>query len=110
MAEIREIKSVEEYQEFINNQSSLNVVKISASWCSPCRMLGEIIKYLTQDEISGVSIREIDADGEQFEDLMAELKIRGIPVLIAYKNGEEVDRMAGMSTKDNLLAFFGRNK
>ena len=110
MAEIREIKSNEEFQEFINKPGSLNVCKVSANWCTPCRMLGEIIKNLTLDEVSGVSIGEIDADGEQFEDLMDELKIRGIPVLIAYKNGEEIERMAGMTTKDKLLEFFGRNK
>lgn len=110
MAEIKEIKSDEEYQEFINNPDTLNICKISANWCSPCRVLGEIIKNLTLDEVSGVSIGEIDADDEWFEDLMTELKVRGIPVLIAYKNGEEVDRVAGMTTKDSLLGFFGRNK
>lgn len=110
MADIREIINVEEYQEFINKPDSLNVIKISTGWCTPCRMLGEIIRGLSLDGVSGVSIGEIDADEEQFEDLLDELKIRGVPVLIGYKNGEEVDRITGMTTKDNLLDFFGRNK
>lgn len=110
MADIREIKSVEDYQAFINKPESLNACKVSANWCTPCRILGDVIKNLTLDEVSGVSIGEIDADDEWFEDLITELKVRGIPALIAYKNGEEVDRIAGSVTKDALLGFFERNK
>ena len=110
MAEIREIKSIEDYNEFINNPNSLNIIKVSASWCTPCRVLGDTIKNLTLEEVDGVSIGEIDADDEWFDDLMAELKVRGIPALIAYKNGLEVDRTSGMTPKDKLLEFFGRNK
>ena len=110
MAEIREIKNIEEYQEFINNPNSLNVCKIGAPWCGPCRVLEGTIKALTEEEVDGVLLGEINADDEWFEDLMTELRVRGIPALIAYKDGEEVDRIAGSTAKDKLLEFFGRNK
>lgn len=110
MAEIREIKSNEEFQEFINASGSLNCVKVSANWCGPCRVLAETIKNLTQDEVNGVMLGEIDADDEWFEDKAVELKIRGIPVIIAYKDGSEVERLTGAAPKQTLIEFFERNK
>jgi thioredoxin 1 len=110
MAEIREIKSNEEFQEFINNPNSLNIIKIGASWCGPCRVLVGTLNNLTQEEVEGVMLGEVDADDEWFEDKSAELKIRGIPVIIAYKDGTEVERLVGAATKDTLIEFFERNK
>ena len=110
MADIREIKSNEEFQEFINTSGSMNCVKISANWCGPCRVLSETIKSLTQEEVDGILLGEVNADDEWFDDLSAELKIRGIPVLLAYRDGELKGRIQGTTPKDKLLEFFNENK
>ncbi len=110
MANIKEIKSLEEYNEFINNPNSLNIVKMGAAWCGPCRALEQTIRELTSGEVEGIMLAEIDVDDEWFEDKLDELKIRGIPVLFAYKNGEEVDRVQGNQPKADLINFFERNK
>ena len=110
MAEIREIKSVEEFLGFVGNSSSLNVLKVGAPWCGPCRVLEDTLKNLTQEEVEGVMLGEVDADDEWFEDKADELKIRGIPVIIAYKDGVEVERLTGAATKATLIEFFERNK
>lgn len=110
MADIRKIKNNEEFQEFINNPNSLNIIKIGANWCGPCRILVETLKGLTQEEVEGVMLAEIDADDEWFEDKSVELKIRSIPVILAYKNGVEVERITGATPKNALIEFFERNK
>ena len=110
MAEVKKIESNEEFQEFAKNANSLNIIKISAPWCGPCRALAEIIKGLTQEEVEGVLIGEVDADDEWFEDKAVELKIRGIPVLLAYKDGELKDRVQGAMMKEALIDFFERNR
>ena len=83
---------------------------IGASWCGPCRVLVGTLNNLTQEEVEGVMLGEVDADDEWFEDKAAELKIRGIPVVIAYKDGVELERLTGAIPKDTLIEFFGRNK
>jgi len=88
----------------------LNVLKLGASWCGPCRMIENILHNLTTEETEGVLLGEVDVDDEWFEDVEDMLNIRGIPVIIAYKDGEEVERIVGATTKDKLLEFFGRNK
>lgn len=110
MAEIKKINSLEEYDEFVNAPDTLNVVKVGASFCGPCRTLEQTIRELAPEEVSGVLLGEIDADDEWAEDKIDELKIRGIPVMIAFKGGEEKERVQGGMTKVALIEFIERNK
>ena len=110
MAEIKKINSLEEYDEFVNALDTLNIVKVGAEWCGPCRTLEQTIAGLTDEEVNGVLLGEIDADDEWAEDKIAELKIRGIPVMIAFKGGEEKERVQGGMTKVALTEFIERNK
>ena len=110
MAEIKKINSLEEYDEFVNAPDTLNVVKVGASFCGPCRTLEQTIRELAPEEVSGVLLGEIDADDEWAEDKIDELKIRGIPVMIAFKGGEEKERVQGGMTKVALTEFIERNK
>ena len=110
MAEIREIKSSKDYNEFINNEGTLNVLKIGAPWCGPCRTLEQTLKSFNDEEIAGVLLGEVNADEEWFEDIADELKIRGIPVLIAFKGGEEKERVVGAAQRLAIMDLFGRNK
>jgi thioredoxin 1 len=109
MADIKKINSLEEYDEFVNAPDTLNIVKVGAEWCGPCRTIEQTIAGLTDEEVSGVLLGEIDADDEWAEDKIAELKIRGIPVMIAFKGGEEKERVQGGMTKVALMEFIVRN-
>ena len=110
MADIKKINSLEEYDGFVNAPDTLNVVKVGASFCGPCRTLEQTIRELAPEEVSGVLLGEIDADDEWAEDKIDELKIRGIPVMIAFKGGEEKERVQGGMTKVALTEFIERNK
>lgn len=109
MAEIKKINSLEEYDEFVNAPDTLNIVKVGASFCGPCKTLEQTIRELVIDEQFKVLLGEIDAEDEWAEDKIEELKIRGIPVMIAFKGGEEKERVQGGMTKTALLEFIVRN-
>lgn len=109
MAEIKKINTLEEYDEFVNAPDTLNIVKVGAEWCGPCRTLEQTIRELVIDEQFKVLLGEIDAEDEWAEDKIDELNIRGIPVMIAFKDGEEKERVQGGMTKTALLEFIARN-
>ena len=110
MADIKEIKSLEEYNEFVGGEDTLNVLKVSASWCAPCRVLFEKMKTLTPEDVDGVLLAEVNAEAEWFEDKADELNIRGLPTVIAFSGGKEIDRASGLMTRDMLIKFFEKNK
>lgn len=110
MADIKKLNNEQEYNEFINNQGTLNLIKVFATWCGPCKSLSNTILDLTNNDVDGVMLGEIDADDDWAEDILTELKVRGIPVMIAFKDGIECDRVLGGIGKADLISFIERNR
>ena len=110
MAEVKKINSLDEFNAFTEQVGTLNIVKLSAPWCGQCRVLEGTIKSLTDEEMSGVMLGEVDVEDEWFEDMAVSLNVRGIPVLIAWKEGEIVDRLVGLVGKDAIIDFFESHK
>ena len=101
MNSIKKLNTVEEYNSFLEKHPHA-VVKISAVWCGPCRTLEQVILNLDTEKLNDTVFGEIDADSEAFESLLADMNIRGIPVLIYYSNGTEVTRSVGMVKADDI--------
>lgn len=93
MATIRRIENVEDYNKLV---AGTCVIKVSAAWCHPCHTLSETIKNLD----TKITFAELDADDEFSEDITSNLGIRGIPVLIFFKDGQEVGRTVGAVGSD----------
>ena len=103
MINIRELKSVEDFHAFRDLEGDeLHCVKLSAPWCGPCRVLGDTIRNLDKDKIGNTLFAEIDIDTDETEEVGIECKVRGVPVLIFYKNGQEVKRTTGNMSADEL--------
>ena len=79
------------------------ILKFSASWCSPCKLLTESLKV---NEI-GIPVEEIDIDVE--EKLTAEYNIRSIPTLIYLKDGYEVSRIHGNKSIEDIKKWINNS-
>ena len=75
------------------------ILKFSASWCQPCKMLA---KNLETAKLS-VPVEEIDIDEKT--DMSVEYKIRGVPTLVMLEDGKEVKRVSGIKSVDELKAW-----
>ena len=93
--------TVEKIVDF-NNEITDNdvVVKFSAEWCGPCRVLGENIESIESD-YPNINFIEVDVD-EADEELVSKYKIRNIPVLFFIKNGEVLSKEIGAMSVDVL--------
>jgi thioredoxin 1 len=80
-------------------ESGKVLIKFSASWCSPCKVLTSII----ENNPPAIPLIEIDID-EDYE-LAAKYKVRGVPTLIVVENGEEINRKVGLLTAVQLREF-----
>jgi thioredoxin 1 len=76
------------------------VLKFSASWCGPCKMLAMTVKELDDNT---VPITDVDID-ENLE-LATKYGIRGVPTLVLLENGLEVKRVSGALTLPKLKEF-----
>ena len=96
---MNKITTVSEYQNLLS-QPGKHVIKVSASWCGPCRTLKTTINEL-DDSIKNLFV-EIDVD-EIDDDLTQQLKVRNVPVLIFYNGDKEYARLIGAVSKNKIL-------
>lgn len=73
-----------------------------AAWCGPCRMIAPAIEQLAADFAGRARIAKMDTDANP--QVFARFGIRGIPTLIIFKDGREVDRIVGVQSKEALAA------
>jgi thioredoxin 1 len=84
----------------INNKIIL--VDFWAAWCMPCKMLTPVLNELAEELPKDKYIGKVDV--EKYPGLSNRFKIRGIPTMILFKNGKEVERIVGLKTKATLKA------
>jgi thioredoxin 1 len=81
---------INEFEEQLS--PGLTMVDFHASWCGPCRTLAPIIERVSEEK--NVKLLKVDAD--ESGELTTSFGVRGIPTVIFFKDGQEVDRVVGL--------------
>jgi len=71
-----------------------------ADWCGPCRMQTPIIEALAKEVGDRAEFRKINVDKEG--DLATEKGILVVPTLILEKDGVELKKWMGVTSKEEL--------
>ena len=74
----------------------VTVKKFSAIWCGPCRALTPVMNEI-KGNYSNVKFEEYDID--EYSDITEEYGVRSVPTVIIVKDGIEVNRFTGLSSK-----------
>jgi len=82
---------INEFQEQLDGQ--LTMVDVWAPWCGPCRTLTPIIEKVSEEK--SVKLLKVNADDSR--ELASDFNVRGIPTVIFFKGGQEVDRVVGLN-------------
>jgi len=93
-----------DFNQRLRNAKRPVVVDFWTPWCMPCRAVSPVVEKLGKDYAGKVDVWKVNADDEP-ETLRA-LRIYGIPTLIAFKDGEEIDRRTGAAPESALVPLF----
>jgi len=72
----------------------LIVVDCWAGWCMPCKMMGPIIDKLAEKYKGKIVFGKLDLSENRV--IPSKYKVQSIPTLLAFKNGEFIDRIIGI--------------
>ncbi len=69
------------------------LVDFWAPWCGPCRIVSPVLEKLSSEYSNKLVFSKLNVDDNQ--EIAAKYDVRGIPCIIVFKNGNELDRIIG---------------
>lgn len=89
------------FDDVIQNSEVPVLVDFWAPWCGPCHMIAPSVEAIAKEYEGKLKVGKMNTDENPLTP--QKFGIRGIPTLIFFKNGEEVDRVVGVQPKPILV-------
>jgi len=84
------------------------VVDFWAPWCGPCKMLAPILEELSTDLGDAVKIAKVNVD--ENPESAARFGVMSIPTMIFFKDGQPVDKVVGLNSKEALKGIIAKHQ
>jgi thioredoxin 1 len=76
------------------------LVDLWAAWCTPCIAMEPTIEAVAKEFDGKLQVAKLNVD--ENAELAQSLGVMSIPTLMIFKNGQPVERVIGLTTKDRL--------
>jgi thioredoxin-like negative regulator of GroEL len=76
------------------------LLKFSATWCAPCKMLAGSFKNVNLGDVELVNV-----DIDEQVDKAKQYNIRGVPTMVLLEDGVEVKRISGVLVANQIEEF-----
>lgn len=73
-----------------------------ATWCGPCRMLSPTVDDVAAEYDGKAVVAKCNVDDA--DEIAMQFRIRNIPTLLFFKNGELAERLVGVVSKQEITS------
>ena len=95
-----------EFNAEVLKEDGIVVVDFFATWCGPCKMLAPVLEDV-QEAMKNVKIVKVDID--ENPNVASEYKVKNIPTIKVFKNGEEITTNVGFLPKGALVEMINKS-
>ena len=88
------------FQELLSKNKFV-AIDFWAEWCGPCKLMSPIIDEISEELKDSICIGKTNVD--ESNNLANRFRIRSIPTIIIFKDGEEIDRIVGFNPKKSII-------
>ena len=82
------------------------LVDFWAPWCAPCRMLAPTVEAIAEQYSDNAGVVKLNVD--ENPSTAEAFRVRGIPTLILFSGGKEVERVIGAASKESISRMIER--
>lgn len=90
---------IKEFNEILENNNVV-IAKFSATWCSPCKAMEPILESVAEKLEGKVKVVDIDVDDSP--ELSTQYRVKNIPTIIYFKDGNAQDKTIGAMSESSL--------
>ena len=88
------------FEEVVLKSTMPVLVDFGATWCGPCKALAPVVEQIAEEYAGKAVVAKADVD--ECSEASAQFRIRNVPTVLFFKNGEVVDKSVGAVPKGTL--------
>jgi thioredoxin 1 len=96
------IKDSDDFTTYVLKSDKPVLIDFWAPWCGPCKMVAPEVEKIAQAYDGKAVVAKVNID--EVAGLSAKYNVLGIPTLLVFKDGAEVNRIVGFRPGSELSA------
>jgi len=99
---VRDLNEAALDDELLHSKEPI-LVDFWAPWCGPCRAMSPAVEAAAEKLAGDAKVYKINVDDNP--SVPPRFNLRGIPTLILFKGGREMNRLVGLSSMEQIKAL-----
>lgn len=95
------------FESEVLHADNLVLVDFWAPWCGPCKMIAPTLEEVSEHYGDKLKVVKINIDENSL--IAQNYGVRGVPTLMLFKTGENIETKVGVIQKSQLISIIDRH-